>query len=60
MAKHIESQTERLARYQRTAREWRDKAAADGLDLKSRRHFTALADYYDLLIMLENVPARAG
>ena len=40
-----ETRTERLARYQRKAQERRDKAT-DGLDQKSRRHFTVSAEYY--------------
>ena len=55
----IESQTDRLARYRRQAQECRDKAA-HGLDQKSQRRFTALAEYYDLMIMLENVSVQAG
>ena len=54
-----ESPTERLARYRRQAQECRDKAA-HGLDQKSRRRCTALAEYYDLLITLENVSAPGG
>ena len=56
---HAESRTERLARYRRQAQECRDNAAR-GLDQKNQRRCTALAEYYDLLIMLENVSAQAG
>ena len=54
-----ETGVERLARYRRKAQKWRDQAAHDA-DAGSRYHHIALAEYYDLLIMLENESARAG
>jgi hypothetical protein len=54
-----ESQAERLARYQRTARECRDRAA-HAADLGSRYHHIAIAESYDLLAALENEAARGG
>ena len=36
----------------------RNKAGRDGRG--SRRHFTALAEHYDLMIKLENESARVG
>ena len=54
-----ETRVQRLARYHLNAQECRDRVA-DAVDRGSRRHFTALAEHYDLMIMLENESARVG
>ena len=53
MANHIESHGKRVARYQRTARECRDRAAR-AADLAGQHRHITIADTYDLLTALEH------